>query len=107
LRQELRTYIAEGASKQELKNSISNITGSFPLNLDSNNKLLGYLAMIGFYNLPENYLDTFLDNVRAVTNASAKQAFASMINPDRMITVVVGRQNDTVVPAVSSNQQAE
>ena len=92
LNEELRRYIDEGPDAEELEASISNITGSFPLNLDSNSKMLGYIAMIGFYGLDIGYLDTFLDRIRAVTPASAKQAFASRIDADRLVTIVVGNR---------------
>ncbi len=88
---ELKKYIASGPDEDEMEKSISNITGSFPLNLDSNSKILGYIAMIGFYHLPLDYLDNFLDNIRAVTRDSARQAFADAIHPDKMVTVVVGK----------------
>lgn len=97
LDKELRKYVDEGAEKQELQDSISNITGSFPLNLDSNSKLLSYIAMMGFYNLPTDYLDTYLDNVRAVTTDSARAAFAEMINPDKLVTVIVGQREQMQV----------
>lgn len=92
LEAELEKYLAEGPSADEMKDSISNITGSFPLNLDSNSKVTGYLAMIAFYELDVTYLDRFLDDIRAVTGESAKKAFAEMIDPDRMVTIVVGKQ---------------
>ena len=92
LREELEKYHRDGMTKQEYDKSLSNITGSFPLNLDSNSKILGYLAMIGFYDLPLDYLDTFLDRIRAVTPQSARQAFAAVVKPRAMVTVVVGDQ---------------
>ena len=92
LNQELRRYVKEGPTDKELKNSVSNITGGFPLGIDSNSKMLGYLAMIGFYDLPVDYLDTFIGNVRAVSRESAHKAFSDLIDPDKMITVVVGQR---------------
>lgn len=90
LQSELEKYIAEGPSEDELADSISNVVGSFPLNLDSNSKLMGYLAMIGFYGLPDDYLQDFVKNIESVTVASAKQAMASRINTDKLVTVIVG-----------------
>jgi zinc protease len=46
--------------------------------------------MIGFYRLPLDYLDTWVDQVSAVDVAAVKDAFARRIDPDRMVTVVVG-----------------
>ena len=90
LQSELDRYVAKGPDKDELEDSISNITGSFPLGLDSNSKLLGYLAMIGFYDLPEDYLDTFLDNIREVGRDDIREVLKQRIDADNMVTVIVG-----------------
>lgn len=86
----LRQFIAEGPSEAELAQAKANLTGGFPLRIDSNRKILDYLSTIGFYNLPLDYLDTWVDQVNAVDVAAVKQAFARRIDPDRLVTVVVG-----------------
>lgn len=86
----LRQFIAEGPSEADLVQARSNLTGGFPLRIDSNRKILDYLAVIGFYKLPLDYLDTWIDQVNAVDVAAVKQAFARRIEPDKMVTVVVG-----------------
>ena len=86
----LRQFIAEGPSEAELVQAKSNLTGGFPLRIDSNSKILDYLSMIGFYQLPLDYLDTWVDRVDAVDVAAVRQAFARRIDPDKLVTVVVG-----------------
>lgn len=90
LQAELEKYLTEGPAEKELADSISNVVGSFPLNLDGNAKLLGYLAMIGFYDLSDDYLQNFVEQIESVSVAAAKQAMARRIQPDRMVTVIVG-----------------
>jgi len=90
-RETVRQFIAEGPSEAELTQAKSNLTGGFPLRIDSNRKILDYLAVIGFYQLPLDYLDTWVDRVNAVDVAAVKQAFARRIDPDQLVTVVVGR----------------
>ena len=92
LDQELKKYVENGPREQELADSISNITGSFPLNIDSNSKLLEYIAMIGFYDLPMDYLDQFIANVRAVDVDKVNDALTRRVDPDKMVTVIVGKQ---------------
>jgi len=92
LNEQLEKYVAEGPEKDELAASLSNITGGFPLNIDSNGKLLEYIAMIGFYGLPIDYLDHFIDNVRAVDVDMINDALKRRIHPDKMVTVIVGKQ---------------
>ena len=89
----LREFIAQGPSEAELIQAKSNLTGGFPLRIDSNKKILEYLSVIGFYNLPLDYLDTWVDQVNAVDVAAVKQAFARRVDPDKLVTVVVGGGN--------------
>jgi len=86
----LRQFIADGPSEAELVQAKSNLTGGFPLRIDSNRKILDYLSVIGFYKLPLDYLDTWVDRVNAVDVAAVKLAFARRIDPDKLVTVVVG-----------------
>jgi len=88
---ELDNYVSDGPTQAELDAAESNITGSFPLGLDSNSKLLGYLAMIGFYDLPLDYIETFIDHVRAIDLAAVNDVLKRRLRPGRMLTVIVGR----------------
>lgn len=90
VRATLREFVARGPTEAELTAAKKNIIGGFPLRIDSNRKIHGYLAMIGFYRLPLSYLDDFVRNVEKVTVADIKDAFARRIDPERMVTVVVG-----------------
>ena len=89
-RETLSQFIAEGPSEAELVQAKSNLTGGFPLRIDSNKKILDYLSMIGFYNLPLDYLDTWVAKVDAVDVAVVKQAFQRRVHPEKLATVIVG-----------------
>jgi zinc protease len=91
-RDTLRQFIAEGAGEAELAQAKANLTGGFPLRIDSNRKILDYLSVIGFYKLPLDYLDTWVARVDAVDVASVKQAFSRRLDADRLVTVVVGAE---------------
>ncbi|MFN3715997.1 MAG: M16 family metallopeptidase [Thiobacillus sp.] len=86
----LRDFVQAGPSEAELKQAKDNLTGGFPLRIDSNRKILDYLSMIGFYRLPLDYLDTWVSKVDAVTVQDVKDAFARRLKPDALVTVVVG-----------------
>ncbi|MFT5425271.1 MAG: zinc protease [Gammaproteobacteria bacterium] len=90
LQDNLERFIDLGPTEAELEASKKNITGGFPLRLASNSKIVGYIAMIGFYGLEENYLDTFNTNVNAVTVDQIKDAFKRRLSPDKFVTVMVG-----------------
>lgn len=86
----LADFVADGPTEVELIAAKQNIVGGFPLRLDSNKKILSYLAVIGFYHLPLTYLDDYLTAVENVTAKQIEQAFQRRINPNGMVTVVVG-----------------
>ncbi len=90
VRDTLRDFVEKGPSEAELNQAKSNLTGGFPLRIDSNRKILEYLSVIGFYRLPLDYLDTWVDQVNAVDVAAVKQAFARRLDPGKLVTVVVG-----------------
>lgn len=85
----LDTFLKEGPSNDELAAAKANLTGSFPLRLDSNKKLLDNVAVIGFYGLPLDYLDQYQAKVQAVTAEDVRQAFARHVRSANLITVTV------------------
>jgi len=89
-REVLGTFLGNGPSEAELLAAKQNLIGSFPLRLDSNRKILENVALIGFYDLPLDYLDRYQENIDRVTVARIKAAFARVVRPDHMVTVVVG-----------------
>ena len=90
MRDTLRRFIERGPTADELTAAKQNITGGFPLRISSNSKIVEYLAMIGFYRLPLDYLDRFVGRIEAVTAEQIRDAFGRRIHPDRFVTVVVG-----------------
>ena len=90
VRETLDKFIKDGVTEAELKAAKQNIVGGFPMRIDSNGKILDYLSLIGFYQLPLTYLDDFNQNISKVTTAQIKDAFSRRINPNNMVTVVVG-----------------
>lgn len=90
VRETLKKFVASGITEKELKEAKDNLTGGFALRLDSNAKVLEYLAVIGFYGLPLTWLDDYVGQVNKVTAAQIKDAFLRRIKPDNMVTVIVG-----------------
>lgn len=90
VRDTLTEFVTRGPSERELTEAKENLIGGFPMRIDSNAKIHEYLATIGFYDLPLTYLDEFVPNIRKVTVADIKAAFERHVQPQRMVTVVVG-----------------
>lgn len=92
VREELTRYLAEGPTEAELTQAKNNLIGGFPLRIDSNRKILEYLAVMGFYQLPLDWLDTYSAKVALVTREEILRAFQARIKPAEMMTVIVGGQ---------------
>ena len=83
-------YVEKGPTAAELKAAKDNLAGGFALRIDNNRKILDNLSVIGFYKLPLDYLDRWVDNVERISVADVKAAFARHVKPAQFATVVVG-----------------
>jgi zinc protease len=92
LRSEVATYVADGPTADEVEAAQRYLTGSFPLRIESNQDIVGQLTTMGFYGLGMDYLDRFRERVRAVDGAAVRKAMGERLDPDKMVTVIVGAQ---------------
>ncbi len=92
--EQLRLYVETGPTEAELESAKQNLTGGFALRIDSNSDILNYLAMIGFYELPLDYLDTYNDKIMNVTTEQIRDAFRRKLFTDKLVTVMVGPNPD-------------
>ena len=86
----LREFVAQGPTEAELQAAKEYLVNSFALRIDSNRKLIANLSNIAWHGLPMDYLDTWTDKVKAVSVADIRRTFAKALQPERMVTVVVG-----------------
>ena len=93
LKQTLNQFITEGPTSEELERAKKGITGNFPLKIKSNKNIISYVAMIGFYSLPLDYLTQFNQQIEAVTIEKIKDAFQRRVKLDKLVTVTVGSNN--------------
>ena len=97
LNQTLADFINKGPTEVELTAAKKNITGGFAMRFDTNKELAGYVAMIGFYEMPLDYLDTFQQKTEQVTVASITEAFKRRVNPQLLQTITVGKSAEKSV----------
>lgn len=90
LKKTISDFVEQGPTEDELVAVKKNITGGFPLRIDSNKKISGYLSVIGFYGLPLDYLDRFNDRIESVTVDQIRDAFSRRLHTDKLVTVMVG-----------------
>ena len=88
--EELRRFVQDGPTDAELAEAKASLINGFALRLDSNRKLLDNVASLAWNGLPLDYLDTWTTQVQAITREQVVRAFQRVLQPDRMVTVVVG-----------------
>ena len=86
----VKDFVTNGPTEQEVKAAKDNLIGGFALLIDSNRKLLGNISNIAWNNLPLDYLDTWTQQVAKVTAQDIKAAMAAKLQPDKMVTIVLG-----------------
>lgn len=90
VREVLADFVANGPSEAELQAAKDHLIGGFALLLDGNLKLLDNVANMAWNGLPLDYLDTWTQQVQRLSVADIRRAFARKLQPERMVTVVLG-----------------
>jgi zinc protease len=87
---EIRRFVETGPTDEEIQQARDSLINGFALRLDSNRKLLDNVAAMAWNDLPMDYLDTWTAQVAAITRQQLMDALRRVMDPDRMVTVVVG-----------------
>lgn len=112
-KQTLQNFLSQPLDQQLLSETREGLLKSYPLSLSSNESILGYLGMIGFYGLPTSYLADYPKKIEAVTPQEIQAALRKYIQPSSMLTVVVGQPFDSnalnipIAPATAASQPGE
>lgn len=96
MRDLLAEFVAKGPAPKEVEASRGNISGGFVLNTSTNGKIAEIVGMMAFYGLPDDWLETYTAKVDAVTAGDVREAFARHVNPQVLVTVVVGGAAEAV-----------
>jgi zinc protease len=86
----LAEFVRTGPTEQEVQAAKDFLIGGFALRIDSNRKLLDNLSNIAWFDLPLDYLDTWTAEMDKLTAAQIQQAFARNLQPQRMVSVILG-----------------
>lgn len=88
--QTFKDFMAKGPTEAEMEAAKEHLASRFVMNMEGNRKILDLITMVGTYNLPLDYLDTWTDKIRAVTADDVKAAFARKLSAEKMAVVIVG-----------------
>ncbi|MDC1165795.1 pitrilysin family protein [Candidatus Thioglobus sp.] len=86
----LKNFINNEIDPQNLQDGKDNIVGGFALETASNANILTYLSIIGFYELPLNYLSSFTEKIKNISSKDIKNAYERLINMQKLVILTVG-----------------
>lgn len=90
VKHELRRIKDKPVEKDEFSDAMDYLVGSFPLRIDSNAKILEYLSLMQMEDLGPDYLETWVDRMKAVTMADVQRVAQRLIHEDAMALTIVG-----------------
>ena len=89
-REEIRRIREAPVSEQELGDAKDYLTGSFPLRLDTNRKVAGFLAQVQYFQLGLDYPERYAGLIGRITRDDVARAARQYLQPEKLITVIVG-----------------
>jgi len=91
LKRELTEFLGENPpAADELERVIASSTLSLPGRWETASAVLGDIAEIVTYDLPDDYWDSYADRVRSLSVEQVAEAADAVVKPDRLLWVVVG-----------------
>jgi zinc protease len=75
---------------EELSLATSYLEGVFPIRYETTAAIASALANIVTFGLPEDFYDTYRDNIHAISPADVLMAAQMYVHPEKLQTVVVG-----------------
>ena len=87
---ELKRFVKEKVTDEELADSQANFIGRLPLAFESNGGVAGSLVNIERYNLGLDYYRRYPDLVRKVTAADVLEAARKYLDPERLAVATAG-----------------
>jgi zinc protease len=85
--------IKNGISDTELEFAKSSVIRRYPGNFETHGQITANLASLVLHSLPDNYFDTYIDNIRHLKIEDINNAANTSIHPDRLSILVVGDKN--------------
>jgi zinc protease len=87
---EMERIRKDGVTDEELQEAKDYLIGSFPLRLDTNRRIAGFLGTVEYLGLGLDYPALYPDLIRAVTKDDVRRVANKYLRPDNLILVVVG-----------------
>jgi len=90
IRKEIKRFVRNGVTEEELQDSKDNFIGRLPLSLESNAGVANALLNIERYQLGLDYYRQYPDRIRAVTRDQVNAAARQYLHPDKLAIATAG-----------------
>jgi zinc protease len=90
IEKELRRFVKNGVTKEELAENQENYIGRLPLSLESNSGVAGALLNIERFGLGLDYYQRYEAMVRGVTRTDVLETARKYIDPERLVISTAG-----------------
>jgi zinc protease len=87
---EINMMRTEEVPDEELSLATDYLEGVFPIRYETTSSIASALASLVVFNLPEDFYDTYRENIRAVSSSDVLRAAQAHVFPDMLQIVVVG-----------------
>jgi zinc protease len=88
--------IKEGVNKKELDFAKSSLIKKFPMNFETYSQVANNLAGKVIFSLPDDYFNTYINNIRNVTQEDVNLSAVKEILSEELLVAVVGDKNKIV-----------
>jgi zinc protease len=82
--------IREGVTGEEIDFAKTSVTRKFPMNFETNYQMAMNLTAKVIHSLPDDYFDTYVENINNVSLKDVNDAALSTILPDEVFYIIVG-----------------
>lgn len=93
MRDEIRKFISNGVSMEELSDNQANFIGSLPLRLETNEGVAGALMHLERYRLGLDYYQRYPSLIASITRDEVLDVAQRFLHPDDMVIAVAGPEN--------------
>jgi len=98
---EIERIRREPVTDEELSGAKLYLTGSFPMRFDTNAKIAGFLSQVVFYNLGDDYADTYAARINAVTKEDIQRVAQQYLHPEQLDLVAVAKLDQAGIAAAA------
>jgi zinc protease len=98
--------IKEGVTDKEFKFAVTSLIKRFPSNFETYRQVASNIVSKIIHNLPDDYFETYLQNLSAIKLEDVNKAASLSIYPDGLITVLIGDSN-RIIKQINGDEPGE